>query len=363
MKTKLFALLFLLSLSAAIAGVEAIKVPNNGVQPFAMIDKAGVVHMIYYRGTDLYYVTRKNSTWSPEKHISGAREKGTIMGPISTPKLAIGKNGQVHISWFRFGRQKSRFYYARMADNRAEFEKTVQFVQHHAVGTETPAAVVADTQGHVALIWHAGNFQQEEKRGIFMRLSKDEGKTFAAETRISGEQAGACACCSLTAAFDANGNLYAFFRGAEKKVKRGMILAKSIDRGRTFVSLEVDKWNLNSCPVSTNAMAQDTKGKVWMSWVNRNKIYFARTDKPALFYQVPASQARQGSPSIAINKKGEIMVAWTEGPMMAAGKLHWQLYDAQFKPIKTKAPMPAKINRSTAPVVLTNSQNNFVVFY
>ena len=352
-----------LKVNAPATSIEAIKVPNNGVQPFAMTDKAGVIHMIYYRGTDLYYVTRKNSTWSTEKQISGAREKGTIMGPISTPKLAIGKNGRVHISWFRFGRQKSRFYYARMADNRVEFEKTVQFVQHHAVGTETPAAVVADTQGHVALIWHAGNFQQEEKRGIFMRFSKDEGKTFAAETRISGEQAGACACCSLTAAFDTDGNLYAFFRGAEKKMKRGMILAKSTDRGRSFASLEVDKWNLNSCPVSTNAMAQDTKGTVWMSWVNRNKIYFSRTDKPALSYQVPASQARQGSPSIAINKTGEIMVAWTEGPMMAAGRLHWQLYDAQCKPIKTKAPLPAKINRSTAPVVLTNSQNNFIVFY
>ena len=75
MKSKLFALQFLLSLSAAATGVEAIKVPNNGIQPFAMIDKAGVVHMIYYRGTELYYVTRKNSTWSKEKQISGAREK------------------------------------------------------------------------------------------------------------------------------------------------------------------------------------------------------------------------------------------------------------------------------------------------
>ena len=146
-------------------------------------------------------------------------------------------------------------------------------------------------------------------------------------------------------------------------MKRGMILAKSTDRGRSFASLEVDKWNLNSCPVSTNAMAQDTKGKVWMSWVNRNKIYFARPDKPALYPQVPASQARQGSPSIAINGKREIMVAWTEGPMMAAGRLYWQLYDAQCKPTKTKAPLPAKINRSTAPIVLTDSQNNFVVFY
>jgi hypothetical protein len=345
------------------ASVEAIKVPNNGIQPFAMLDEAGTVHMIYYKGTDLYYVTRKNSMWSPAKQVSGRTQKGTIMGPISTPKLAIGKNGRIHISWFRFGRRKSQFYYARMADDQATFEKTVQFVRQNAVGTETPATVVADSKGNVALIWHAGNFQEVEKRGVFMRFSKDEGKTFAAEMRISDEQAGACPCCSLTAAFDSDGNLYTFFRGAEKKVKRGMILSKSTNQGKSFISSAVDQWNLNSCPVSTNAMAQDANGKVWMAWESRNKIYFAKTDKPTPSYQVPASEIRQRSPSIALNSKGEILVAWAEGPMMGAGKLRWQLYNAQCKPINAKAPLPAKVSRSTAPVVLTNSQNNFVVFY
>ena len=196
-----------------------------------------------------------------------------------------------------------------------------------------------------------------------MRFSKDEGKTFAAERRISDEQAGACACCSLTAAFDANGDLYAFYRGAGKKIKRGMILAKSKDLGVSFVSSTVDKWNLNSCPVSTNAMTQDPKGKVWMTWVNRNKIYFSRTDKLTLSYQVPASGIRQGSPSIAVNRKGEILVAWTEGPMMAAGRLRWQLYDAQCRPAKAMPPLQIKVNRSSAPVALTTSHGNFVVFY
>jgi hypothetical protein len=49
--------------------------------------------------------------------------------------------------------------------------------------------------------------------------------------------------------------------------------------------------------------------------------------------------------------------------MPVADKLRWQLYDAQCKPIKTKAPLPAKVNRSTAPIVLTNNKNNIVVFY
>jgi len=37
--------------------------------------------------------------------------------------------------------------------------------------------------------------------------------------------------------------------------------------------------------------------------------------------------------------------------------------ECPYKPVKTKETLPAKINRSTAPVVLTTSQNNFVVFY
>ena len=74
---KLLALLLPLTLTAT---VSIIHVPNGGIQP-QVVERDGVVHMIYF---------------------AGDAQKGDLsiaVGNIRGAQLAVGRNGRVHVAW------------------------------------------------------------------------------------------------------------------------------------------------------------------------------------------------------------------------------------------------------------------------
>lgn len=92
----------------------------------------------------------------------------------------------------------------------------------------------ADSDGNVYTVWHAGAFEGESSRGLYLRKLIDGGVTFGAETKINDNGKGVCGCCTLSAVTGNDGTLYVSYRTAGEGVHRDMTLLTSSDGEKVF---------------------------------------------------------------------------------------------------------------------------------
>jgi hypothetical protein len=168
-------------------------------------------------------------------------------------------------------------------------------------------------------------------------VSNDEGKTFAAEKAANVEPTGACGCCGLRAFADGKGTVYTLYRGAKDVLQRDMYLLTSTDRGKKFVCESVHPWSINTCPMSSAAFATGPGGSVLAAWETKEQVYFARIDpatgKRSAPIAAPGVARGRKHAVLAVNSKGETLMAWTEGVgWNRGGSVAWQVYDRDGKP-------------------------------
>ena len=81
------------------------KTPYGGIQPQAMIDRAGTVHLLYYKGQpregDLFYVAREKGqkNFSAPLKVNNIKGSACCIGAIFRGRMAIGQDGIAHVLW------------------------------------------------------------------------------------------------------------------------------------------------------------------------------------------------------------------------------------------------------------------------
>ena len=312
--------------------VTLLRLPEGGRLPRAVIDGGGTAHVVYFEGDpragDLRYVTRAPGApaWSDPWRVNS--RPGTVVGigPIDGGQIALGRDGRLHVVWFKLGR--TEFLYTRTNDAGTGFEP--QFALAAGEGVEAGPSVAADPSGNVYVFWHSGE-PPDAERAVFMTASRDEGRTFSPARPVSPAAEGACDCCGLHALAGASGlsdgELYVSYRGAGDNVRRGQRLLMSGDGGRTFGDWLLDPWEINACPISTTSLANGPAG-VTVAWETEGQVYFEEihvVDPP----RSPAGEvlARRKNPAVAVNDRHETLLVWGDGPgWQSGGTFHWQLF-------------------------------------
>lgn len=325
--------------------VTLLKTPNDGIQPQAKMDAKGTLHLIYFGGKpmagDIFYVrsTDGASTWSAPIRVNSQPGSAIAMGTIRGAQLAIGKNNRVHVAWNGSkdatpkGVDGAPMLYTRLDDAGQAFEPQ-RSVMTWAGVLDGGGSLAADDKGAVFVTWHAGKPGAEDaQRAVYLARSTNDGASFAREKKISVLPTGACACCQVRALVDAKGALYVLYRAAAKNVDRDSTLLVSTDGGSTFQSSVVQPWKIESCPMSSYALL-DGAGKVRAAWETEEQIYSAAIEPATVKFTPSAAAPAQGNnrkhPTLALNGKGEMLLAWTEGTgWNRGGSLVWQLYDAK----------------------------------
>jgi hypothetical protein len=390
-----FLLCFLsLGLSAAESeGVKLVRTPDAGIQPQAVVDAKGVVHLIYYKGDsgggDIFYVRQEpgQDTFSKPIQVNSQPKSAMAAGTIRGAQLAVGKNGRVHVAWnghaptrhatteHAVGNHapaghspdshspsghsadahspsghsasgpasekpawmKAPMLYTRINDKGTAFEPERDVITV-ARGLDGGGSVAADEQGNVYVFWHApkpGNTNGEAGRAVFFARSTDDGKTFAPEKLATDKPTGACGCCGMKAFADGSGNVFALYRAASEKVNRDEMLLISRNRGADFDVALAHPWKVASCPMSS-AFFSKAKADVLAAWETQGKIYFARVNPGTLKVSEPVSPpgiTKRKHPVVVGNARGETLFVWTEGTGWAkGGAVAWQLYDKEGKP-------------------------------
>ncbi len=334
-RMKLISLLLIIT-SCASAQVLPESVPEGGIQPQVAVSAAGLVHLVYLKGEpkgcDIRYTTRRveSSGWAASITVNSEPRSAIAAGTIRGAQLALGKGGSVHVIWN--GHAADRASQAPLLHSRLQPGTQTFSPQQNLMGATTAldggASVAANEKGHVSVVWHAAPAGEvgEAARLVYGRTSSDDGSTFSAAEPFNAKQPGVCACCSLRAHLTADDALTVLYRAAQVPTARGMILLTS-KAGRTTIT-KLDEWRVAMCPMSSASLLPAGQ-TLRAAWENDGQIITGLMgDPPDSVQKVGPKNAKH--PALTQNAKGQTLIASVVGSgWNKAGKLHWDLLDAQ----------------------------------
>jgi hypothetical protein len=338
----------LLSCAAAEPGrppVDVIRAPDGGIQPQAVIDGEGTIHVVYFKGDpaggDIFYVATRATPIGFSRPIRVNSQPGSsiAVGTIRGAQIALGKGGRLHVAWN--GSQKavppnpikgSPMLYARLDESRTAFEPQRNLMQH-TFGLDGGGTVAADAAGNVYVGWHSRTGDApdgEAGRAMWFARSRDDGATFAPEAPALDRATGACACCGTRALVDSRGIVYALYRAATAGTERDMILLTSRNRGDHFEGRSLQPWRVTVCPMSSENLVE-AGPDVLAAWETKGQVFFARIDPRTLVPSEPVSPPGGGNrkhPAVAANAQGETILVWAEDTgWQRGGALAWRVFD------------------------------------
>lgn len=328
---------------------QIVRVPGGGIQPQVQTDSRGRLHMIYFAGDpmrgDIYYRRSDDggSTFTRPLRVNDQPQSAIAIGTVRGPHLALGKNDRVHVAWMGSDRAMPKapgnatpMLYTRLNDARDGFEPQRNVIQQHA-GLDGGGALAADAEGNVYVAWHAPESQSNEgDRRVWVVRSRDQGLTFDAEKPAIADKTGACGCCGMNITAGPHGQVYILFRSATEMVHRDIYLLASSDHAATFQVVNKDPWTIGACVMSTCGFAPDGAG-VLTAWETRDQIRFLRLGVSDAGHggarSVPGNGGNRKHPAVAVNGRGEFVVAWAEGTgWNKGGSVAWQVFDRNGEP-------------------------------
>lgn len=367
--------------TSARAAVTVQSAPDSGIQPQAVVDAKGTLHLLYFKGEagggDLFYVHRVVGTerFSEPIRVNSQANSAVATGTVRGGQLAVGKGGRVHVVWNGSGKAEPRsqgmytspLLYTRLRDDGKGFEE-----QRNLMRTTTTldggGTIAADQAGNVYAVWHAsklGSTPGESERQVWLARSTDDGRTFAEETPVNTKPTGACGCCSSRAFADASGALYVLYRTA-RDGNRNMYLLAGKEPGKGFTGATVHEWKVGKCPMSTLSFAQGPGGVI-AAWDTDGEVYFT-TIKPGTAefgppQGAPGAARGRKHPAVAVNAQGEMILVWTEGTgWQRGGSLAWQVFDKTGHPTGEKGRLAAGVPVWGLPTVVATDKG-FTIFH
>lgn len=359
------------------------RVPNGGLQPEAVEDGVGGIHLLYFSGDaahgDLYYVksSDEGQSWTAPLRVNSESGSAVALGTIRGGQMALGKNGRVYVAWNGSSQTEAQgplnpesskrgmpLLYTRLNDAHAGFEPQRNLMTL-TFGLDGGGTISADAVGRVYVGWHAkgpGARPGEAGRQVWISKSTNDGKTFRGEEPATNAPTGACSCCGMAMYTDHKGTLYALYRSATQGVHRDIHLLSSGDHGKTFSDRQLHPWNLNACPMSSMAFAE-AHGEVDAAWETAGQVYFENVANPAAKpISAPDPSKGHKHPRLAITPDGETLMVWTEGTGWGrGGSIAWQTYDSMGVPLAEKGVVGGLPPWSFGAAVAT--PHGFLVFY
>lgn len=372
--------------AAAAPTVELVRVPNGGIQPEVVIDRAGVVHLVYLAGdpaaANVFYVRSSDGgrTFSRAVRVNSQDGSAIATGTIRGAQIAVGRNGRVHVAWNGSSqalpkaplnpvtkRPGTPMLYARSTADGAAFEPQRNLITQ-TTNLDGGGSIAADDRGGVYVAWHAhpaSGKGGEEARRVWLARSVDDGATFGKEQPISDPATGVCGCCALRLFSAPDGALHLLYRSATDLVHRDVYSLVSRDRGRTFTGGRVHGWEVGACPMTSMALAAGTR--LWQAWETDGQVYFSPVDAsgPPSSPPVTASgnASRRKHPRLAVDRHGTVMLAWTEGTSWGrGGALAWQAFGPDGQATSVRGGRPGVPVWSFA-AVAPRADGGFTILY
>lgn len=324
--------------ASAETAVRIVHAPGRSLVPDVVLDRHGVLHMVYALGHNAYYVrsTDNGATFTRPVRVNSGGAVEDRMGERG-PRLAVGSDGIIHVVWADYWKPGARCFarYSRSIDGGKTFQPSRQVSQMPGVDG---VAVAADGKGTVLVFWRAMAAPKPDvpdATWIYMARSTDGGSRFGPGRRISVDGAGqlACACCMMRARVAPDGTVCLAFRGAERNI-RDFWMLKGSPRGDRFASVRVnrDNWIINYCPMCGPELTFTPDGRALCAFMTGHRAYWAISDAGLdafhLHVATPAKETNEIYPTAVADRRGEVLLLWQVGPLStsATATVKWAIY-------------------------------------
>lgn len=237
----------------ACAEVKTIRVPHGGEVPEVVLDARGVLHLTYGLGKpgNGFYIQSRDAgrTFSTPVQLNRRADTVTVGGERG-PKLALGKDGAIHVVWLGYYKKGGGVWYTRSMDGGRTFAAERNLVEPK-YGADN-ATVAADAESNVFALW-TGGFPGVEPdpdspvaSPIIWVRSDDNGRTFSKNELLRSDHPAsgrACGCCRLEAQGGADGHLYVAFRGGYQNLRDPYLLrGRKAENDFRCVRVSADDW-------------------------------------------------------------------------------------------------------------------------
>jgi hypothetical protein len=305
--------------------------------------------------TDIYLATSRDGgrTFGNPTRVNQVAGDARLSGE-QPPRIALvpqaGREPSMVVVWTSRAQAGTRLVSARSSDGGRTFTTATPVPGSEAAGNRGWESVATTRDGSVAALWldhrelaTGTTAAAPAMSGTHQHAAPGQGKADgAARAQLSelffaklGEPdssraltRGVCYCCKTTLATDAAGTIYAAWRHVYDGNIRDIAFTKSTDGGRTFAAparVSEDNWVLDGCPENGPALTVDDSKRVHVVWPTLIPEATATSEPTmALFYATSLDgrrfTARQRIPTdgfprhpqIALDKRGEVLVAWDE---------------------------------------------------
>ena len=102
-----------------------------------------------------------------------------------------------------------------------------------------------------------------------------------------------------------------------------------------------------------------------MAFETQGQVYFANTtDLASAVSPTGSAGSRRKNPTVAVNHRGETLLAWADGPgIRSGGTLHWQLFDSDRQPVSAPSGGQDTIEDGSVAVTLARPDGTFAIIY
>ena len=310
--------------------------PEGAMAPDVAV-QGQAVHVTYGLSGDAWYQRSEDGgrTFGAPVRVND-RAGDVLSGLERGPRLALGGDGTVHVVWSPERLLGVR--YARRTAGQDEFEAARDLRYEGAEAAEGVA--VAAHERAVLVVWLDGKSGEPANSPVGLplwgRVSRDGGATFEPAAALAHDYGGgACACCHLSAATDADGRFVVAFRGARGGV-RDVFALRGDRTGQRFASLRLtrDEWQLRGCPMDGPRITRAGEGLLVSHSVDGrvgwSELRGGRAREP-----VRPGEARGKFP-LVLRSERAVCLAWLEG-----GEWRWVVQPRGAEPVEGTLDLPA----------------------
>jgi hypothetical protein len=243
----------------------------------------------------------------------------------SRPKIAIGKHGEVYVSWTMLLDKPytGDVRFSRSLDGGKTFSAPITVNDNHDVIGHRFDAMTVGTDGKIYLVWlDKRDLATAKKKGdqyggsaLYYAVSKNSGTSFAANVKLADHS---CDCCRIALAASPEGAPVAFWRHDFDNNIRDHVLAK-LDGKNEMRRVSHDEWKIEACPHHGPALSIALDNVYHLAWFDNapkaHGLFYAQsrdegqTFSAQLHFGDDAHQA--GHPDV-LSLGREVFLVWKE---------------------------------------------------
>lgn len=337
--------LFLLWLSPHLVHAETRSAPGVMLSPAQVVaagpftlsppslryDASGTLHVAWLEKPDQQGIVKMRQIAGASRQLGSAVQVNpATLGPEAlhqAPGLATAENGTVALSWSTPNRTPGAMFasdlrVAASGDGGQTFTVPVQVNDDRLPISHTFEDLLRGPEHDLYVMWLDGRGKDRSGAAVQFACSRDGGATFGPNMTVDGM---ACPCCRPMLAASPDGSLWAAWRKTYDGNVRDIVVAQSVDRGKTFGPphlVREDHWVFSACPHRGPSLGFDRQGRLYVGWYTEGtdeqaRIYLATSDDRAGTFTEPVSlhtstNSLPDNLRLAVHPDGIVAAVWEE---------------------------------------------------